>query len=182
MQLEILQMGHPILRELAREVDRGELVRPKVQALIDDMIETMHAVNGAGLAAPQVGQSIRICVAEVQANERYPSMPSLPLRVWVNPKITVLSERPRVCMYEGCLSVRGLRGRVFRPARIRVDSLDRNGRPQIDEFDGPLAAVAQHECDHLDGVLFVDRADTKSLTFLEEFEFVPPEERMRVVE
>jgi peptide deformylase len=86
-------------------------------------------------------------------------------------------------MYEGCLSVRGLRGRVFRPARIRVDSLDRNGSPQIDEFDGPLAAVAQHECDHLDGVLFVDRADTKSLTFLEEFEqFVPPEERMRVAE
>lgn len=183
MQLEILQMGHPILRAVARRIEPEEFARAEMQTLIDDMVETMRTVNGAGLAAPQIGQSVRICVAEVQANERYPAMPSLPLRVWVNPVITVVSEKPQVLMYEGCLSVHGLRGLVCRPAHIRIDSVDRSGNPQVDEFEGPLAAVAQHECDHLDGVLFVDRADTKSLTFLEEFQrFVPPEQRLRMVE
>lgn len=183
MQLPLLVLGHPLLRRVATPLTARQLLSPAIQTLIDDMIETMVAVSGAGLAAPQVGQSLRLCVAQVRENPRYPGMPALPLRVWVNPIITVLGETRRVVMYEGCLSVPGLRGAVSRPATIRVDYWDREGRPQRDDFDGPLAAVAQHECDHLDGRLFVDRADTNTLTFLDEYEqFVPHEDRVRVLD
>lgn len=153
-----------------------------MQTLIDDMVHTMKAVHGAGLAAPQVGESVRICVAEVSANERYPDMPSLDLRVWVNPTVEVQAPEPQVLMYEGCLSVPGLRGQVRRPAHIKVHSWDRDGKVQVDEFQGPLASVAAHEIDHLDGVLFVDRADSKSLCTLESFaQFVASEERIQIV-
>lgn len=172
-------MGHPLLRTVAREVSRDEIPTAAIQELVRDMIETMDAVNGAGLAAPQVGHSLRICALQVEKNERYPDLPSLPLRVWINPCLTVLSPSPRVQMYEGCLSVRGVRGRVERPAHLRVESLDRQGEPQVDEFSGFLAAVAQHECDHLDGVLFVDRADSTTLCFIDEYlAFVPADERL----
>jgi peptide deformylase len=143
------------------------------------MVETMHAVSGAGLAAPQVGFGLRLCVAEMRENPRYPDLPSLSLRVWVNPTINVVSDEELVTMYEGCLSVPGLRGQVTRPAHVRVAYWDRHGQPQTDCFNGPLAAVVQHECDHLDGILFVDRAAPRSLTFLEEYEqFVPRGDRV----
>jgi peptide deformylase len=182
MQLELLRLGHPLLRDVARPLSPGELGSDAIQQLIDDMYETMRLVNGAGLAAPQVGQSLRLCLAEVKENSRYPSMPALPLRVWVNPIITVLAQGSQVAMYEGCLSVPGLRGRVVRPASIRVDSLDREGMPQVDVFDGPLAAVAQHECDHLDGRLFVDLADPRTFTFLDEYDqFIPKDSRVKIL-
>lgn len=179
MQLSLLRLGHPLLRQRARQLSLVELAQPKTQTLIEDMVETMHAVSGAGLAAPQVGFDLRLCVAEVRENPRYPSMPSMSLRVWVNPTISIVSQEQQVAMYEGCLSVPGLRGQVTRPANVRVDYCDRHGQPQTDVFDGPLAAVVQHECDHLDGVLFVDRADPRTLTFLEEYEqFVPKDDRV----
>ena len=182
MQREILKLGHPILRKVARPVTKEELRLVQFQTLIDDMIETMHDANGAGLAAPQVGESVRICVAQVSANERYPQMPSLPLRVWINPEVEVLSASPMVLMYEGCLSVPELRGQVLRPGHVRVRSLDRAGRAQIDEFEGPLASVAAHEIDHLDGVIFVDRVDPKSLCLMEEFQrFVHMEDRIQIL-
>jgi peptide deformylase len=182
MSLEILRLGNPVLRKIAQPLSLDELASERIQQLIDQMIGTMHEVHGAGLAAPQIGESIRLAIAQVAENPRYPSMPALPLRVWVNPKITVLAQQPRVAMYEGCLSIPGLRGRVVRPAAIRVDSLDRGGMPQVDVFDGPLAAVAQHECDHLDGQLFVDLAAPRSLTFLAEYEqFIPTEERVQLI-
>jgi len=182
VHLSLLRLGHPLLRQRARPLSREELASAETQTLIDDLIETMHAVSGAGLAAPQVGFSVRLCVAEVKENPRYPGMPSLGLRVWVNPQITVLTTDQQVAMYEGCLSVPSLRGQVARPAHIRVDYWDRHGQPQTDTFNGPLAAVAQHECDHLDGVLFVDRADARTLAFLEEYEqFVPRDDRVRLL-
>lgn len=182
MRREILKLGHPILRKVARAVARDELGLVQTQTLIDDMIETMHAVGGAGLAAPQVGESIRICVAEVSANERYPQMPSLKLRVWVNPIVEVLSPSPRIRMYEGCLSVPDLRGQVLRPGHVRVRSYGRDGREQVEEFEGPLASVAAHEIDHLDGILFVDRVDPRSLCLMEEFqEYVSQEERIQIL-
>jgi peptide deformylase len=183
MQLDILRLGHPTLREVARPLLIEEVHSEQVQQVIEDMVETMHAVSGAGLAAPQVGQSVRLCVAEVRENPRYPGMPALPLRIWINPVITLLTQTKKVAMYEGCLSVPGLRGQVVRPATIRVESMDRDGLPQVDEFDGPLAAVAQHECDHLDGKLFVDHADPATLTFIEEYQqFVAPEARVQILE
>lgn len=181
MRREILKLGHPTLRKVARAVARDELRLVQTQTLIDDMIETMHGVSGAGLAAPQVGESIRICVAEVSANERYPQMPGLPLRIWVNPTVEVLSPNPKILMYEGCLSVPNLRGQVLRPGHVRVRSYSRDGKEQVEEFEGPLASVAAHEIDHLDGILFVDRVDPRSLCMMEEFqEYVSQEERIQI--
>jgi peptide deformylase len=183
MERPILKIGHPLLRQMARPVPPEELRQSEMQTLIDDMIDTMRAASGAGLAAPQVGQGVRICVAEMRANERYPSLPELGLRVWVNPSIEVLSAGPRVTMYEGCLSVPGYRARVSRPAHIRVSSLDRHGNPQVDEFRSVLAAVAGHEIDHLDGLLFVDQMEDKTLCSLAEYaEFVPKSERIEFVD
>jgi peptide deformylase len=182
MQREILKLGHPTLRKVARPITKETLRLLEIQTLIDDMIETMHAENGAGLAAPQVGESLRICVAQVAANERYPQMPSLSLRVWVNPSVEIISPTPMILMYEGCLSVPDMRGQVLRPGHVRVRSLDRNGQEQVDEFEGPLASVAAPEIDHLDGILFVDRVDPKSLCRMEEFqEFVAHEDRIQVL-
>jgi peptide deformylase len=170
-------MGEPILRRRADPVPRAELASPLTQRLIDDMVETMRDADGAGIAAPQVYESIRICVIEIAGSSRYPDAPSLPLTVFVNPVVTALIESPEsprdrdtVSLYEGCLSVRGIRGRVRRPRHVRVESLDRDGAPLSLELEGFLASVIQHETDHLDGTLFIDRADTRTLTFLREYD------------
>jgi peptide deformylase len=126
----LVRLGDPILRERAREVALETLRTREFQELVDDMIDTMHESSGAGLAAPQIGVSLRVAVAQVDKNPRYPTMGSIPLCVWINPIVTVLSTDLCVVMYEGCLSVPGLRGRVTRPAHIRLDALDRRGAPQ----------------------------------------------------
>ncbi len=146
------------------------------------MIETMRDADGAGIAAPQVYESLRLCVIEVNANPRYPSFPAIPLLILVNPIVEAVddSRGGTISMYEGCLSVSGVRGRVTRPRRVRVTALDQNAQPLAFEWQGIAAAVIQHETDHLDGTLFVDRADPRTLTFLREYErHVPPPERIR---
>lgn len=184
---KIAQLGEPVLRQRARELTRDELRSPAVQTLIDDMIETMHDADGAGLAAPQVYESVAIAVIEVQGNPRYPNSASIPLTVLVNPRLTplvasssdALADEDAFEMYEGCLSVTGLRGRVRRPRKVRVQAWDREGNPLDFEWEGFRAVVVQHECDHLNGTVFVDRADPKSLTFLREYDrYVPLERRM----
>jgi len=185
--LKIAQLGEPVLRMRARHVEQEELQSPRVQSLIDDMIETMRDADGAGIAAPQVYESIRICVMEVGRNPRYPTLSSLPLVVLVNPVVTPMVPSPEapadgdsVWMYEGCLSVAGVRGRVRRPRKVGVRGVDRSGALLEFTLEGPLASVVQHETDHLDGVLFVDRADPRSLTFVREYErHIPVAERVR---
>jgi len=174
---KIAQMGEPVLRGVTRELSADELRSPAVQALIDDMIETMHDADGAGIAAPQVYEAVRLCVMELAGNPRYPNLPRLPLTVLVNPVVEALVENPAapadsesVFMYEGCLSVSGVRGRVRRPRKVRVRALDRDGKPFEMLLEGPLASVVQHETDHLHGILFVDRADPRTLTFLREYD------------
>lgn len=175
---KIAQMGHPVLRQRAEEVPPAEISSPRIQSLIDDMIETMHDADGAGIAAPQVYESLRISVIEVDGNPRYPDFPGIPLTVLVNPVLESLTNEP-IVMYEGCLSINGIRGRVQRPRRVRVRALDRHGQPLDFVWEGVPAAVVQHECDHLDGVLFVDRAETRTLAFLSEFgRHVPIKERL----
>lgn len=181
---KIAQLGHPVLRQRAQELPAGEIPSAAIQRLMDDMVETMRDAGGAGLAAPQVHESLRIAAIEVGDNPRYPDLPGQPLLVLVNPIITPLVDLPlrdqdSVTMYEGCLSVHGLRGRVRRPRKIRVQGLDRDGTPFDRVVEGLLAAVFQHECDHLDGVLFVDRAEPSTLCFLDEYaRFVPTDARM----
>ncbi|HEY8002363.1 MAG TPA: peptide deformylase [Solirubrobacterales bacterium] len=168
--LEILEIGHPTLRERARELTPEELSSPEVQTLIDDMIETKRAANGAGLAAPQVGHSLRIAIAEVEpGNPRYPYKPPIPLTVLVNPVIEPLDDE-LVAINEGCLSVPGMRGEVPRHVNLAVRYLDRGGIEQGEVRHGLTAGTFQHEVDHLDGVLFLDRADPRTLTTWEQYE------------
>jgi peptide deformylase len=167
--LKVAQLGHPVLRAKARPVDAEDLRDPAFQRLIDDMIETMREYDGVGLAAPQVHVSKRLAVIESHRNPRYPDAPEFPLSVLVNPVLTPLTDEPFE-WWEGCLSIPGLRGLVRRPARVRVEALDREGRPFAREVEGFTATVHQHEVDHLDGVVFLDRMqDLSALSFEREY-------------
>ncbi|HKP21385.1 MAG TPA: peptide deformylase [Thermoleophilaceae bacterium] len=168
---EIVEVGHPVLRERAREVSAEELASPEVQALIDDMIETMRSANGAGLAANQVGETVRVAVVEVRpGNPRYPYKPEVPLTVIVNPVIEPVDDDVEQ-VNEGCLSVPNLRGEVPRHMNVRVRYLDREGAEHAEVRRGLTAGTFQHELDHLNGVLFLDRvADPSTLTTWEQFD------------
>ena len=167
---DILHVGNPLLRERSREVGADELAAPAMQQLIDDLIDTMHAANGAGIAAPQIGELVRVATIEVNHNPRYPYKPPIPLTVVVNPIVEMLDDE-LVEINEGCLSVPNLRGNVLRNVNIRVRYLDRHGREHDEVKRGLTAGTFQHELDHLDGLLFLDRvADTRTLTTWEQFE------------
>ena len=168
---EIVTVGDPVLRERAREVTAAELRSPEVQALIDDMIETKRAANGAGIAANQVGETLRIAIVEVEpGNPRYPYKPPIPLTVIVNPVLEPVGEET-VEINEGCLSVPGLRGTVDRHVTVRVRYLDRDGNEHDEERRGLTAGTFQHEVDHLDGVLFLDRVrDPSTFATWEQFD------------
>jgi peptide deformylase len=164
-------VGDPVLRERAREVGDEELRSPGVQRLIDDMIETLRHCNGAGLAANQVGDLHRIAVVEVRpGNPRYPYKPPIPLTVMVNPELEPVGDE-QLEINEGCLSVPDLRGTVDRAASVRVRYLDRDGVEQVEGRRGLTAGTFQHEVDHLDGVLFLDRVrDPATFTTWEQFD------------
>jgi peptide deformylase len=160
--LKIAQLGEPILRQRSRAVSAEELASPEMQRFIDDLIETMHDADGAGLAAPQVFRPVRICAIHVRGNNpRYPYKPPIPLTVLVNPVITPVVDE-QFDNDEGCLSVADLRGRVKRFVHVRVQALDRVGAPLDFEAKGLSAGTYQHECDHLDGSVFVDRVSDPS--------------------
>ncbi|HVN52083.1 MAG TPA: peptide deformylase [Acidimicrobiales bacterium] len=166
----IVTIGDPVLREPAREVAPEELGTPGVQALIDDLIDTMRDANGAGLAANQVGEPVRIAVIEVDHNPRYPYKPPIPLTVVVNPVLTPVDDE-MVVINEGCLSVPDLRGDVARHVNVLVRYLDRDGVAHDEVKRGLTAGTFQHECDHLDGRLFVDRVtDPTTLSTWEQYE------------
>jgi peptide deformylase len=166
---KIAQIGHPVLREVAREVARDELATPAIQHLIDDVIETMRDADGAGLAAIQVYEPVRICAIEVRNNPRYPYKPPIPLTVLVNPVLTPVGDE-QFDNYEGCLSVPNLRGVVKRFVHLRVQAWDRHGAPIDEVVHGLKAGTYQHEVDHLNGTVFVDRADPSTFTTWTEFE------------
>ena len=148
---EILKMGDARLLRVAQPV--RAFGTAELAALVDDLHETMVAANGAGLAAPQIGVDLQLVIFGFEHNQRYPEAPPLPLTVLLNPQITALSE-DEVDGWEGCLSVPGLRGLVPRWTRIRYSGLDLQGRAIEREAEGFHARVVQHECDHLDGILY----------------------------
>jgi len=152
--IETLKMGHPLLNQVARPVEHFNT--QELDALIQDMLDTMEALNGAGLAAPQIGVSLRVVIFGVEANPRYPEVEAVPLTVLINPQITVLDQRQEEG-WEGCLSVPGLRGLVPRYVRIRYQGFDQFGKPIDREAGGFHARVVQHEVDHLDGILYPRR-------------------------
>jgi peptide deformylase len=154
----VATLGHPILRRWAHPLAPEDIEQPETQRFIDDLIETMRYYQGAGLAAPQVMASDRITVIEVHANPRYPYKPDIDLTVLINPEIEALSEETFL-NNEGCLSVPGLRGETNRFVEIGVRALDRHGHPIEREVRGLSAVTFQHEVDHLNGTLFVDRVE-----------------------
>ncbi len=163
--LKVARMGHPVLRCRTPPLDPSEIGAPEIQQLIDDMFETMQEYAGIGLAAPQVHRELRLFVAGVDDPEQ-----SLPPVVMINPEIEPVGNGTEED-WEGCLSIPDIRGRVSRAVEIRVQALDRHGAPQRFTANGFAARVIQHETDHLDGLLFLDRMRSfDSLTFLSEFE------------
>ena len=168
--LRIAQIGHPILRQPTRILTREELLSEEIQSFLDDLVETMREASGAGLAANQVYQSLRICAVEVRNNSRYPYRPNIPLTILVNPILTPSSDETFV-NYEGCLSVPNLRGQVRRHCEVHVEALDREGNSISTVVKGMTAATYQHEVDHLDGKIFLDRVeDPNSVVTLENFQ------------
>ncbi len=162
--LDIVRIGEPVLSERAREVSAEVLVTLGFQRFLDDLVETMRFANGAGLAAPQVGVPSRVFAVEVRDNPRYPYKPNLPLRVLVNPELRAVSDET-FSSYEGCLSIPDLRGLLPRFAEVEISYTDRYGNRALEEIRGVSAGTFQHEQDHLDGILFVDRVeDTRTLT------------------
>jgi len=158
-------MGHPVLRERARPVDTSELKDPLFQKLIDDMVETMHEYHGVGLAAPQVHEGVRLFVAVLDDEPDSESDAT----VIINPDIIPNASDKREG-WEGCLSIPDIRGMVPRFTDITVLALDRHGKKIELKLKDFSARVAQHETDHLDGVLFFDRMTSmQSLTYLEEY-------------
>ncbi|MBA3540883.1 MAG: peptide deformylase [Deltaproteobacteria bacterium] len=166
---KIAQIGHPVLRQVAREVSPEELASSAIQAFIDDLVETMHDADGAGLAAIQVYEPIQICAIEVRNNPRYPYKPNIPLTILVNPVLTPVGDE-LFDNYEGCLSVPNLRGLVKRAVHLHIKALDRHGGVIDEVVHGLKAGTYQHEVDHLHGRLFVDRADPATFTTWTEFE------------
>jgi len=163
---EVLRMGHPVLRERAKPVE--SFGTPELRELLQDMQDTMAAKNGAGLAAPQIGVSQRIVIFGVEANPRYPDAEPVPFTVLVNPKIVILTREIEED-WEGCLSVPGMRGVVPRYTKLRYSGFDIEGNPIEREAEGFHARVVQHECDHLDGILYPQRmTDLSKFGFNEE--------------
>ncbi len=180
---KIARMGHPVLRAPVRELTLEDLRSDEFARLLDDMVDTMREYGGIGLAAPQIHESLAVAIIDyADDNPRYPEQSpsettegvakSMPLSVFINPKITVLDATEQG-FWEGCLSVPEIRGLVYRPRKIRVDYLDRQGKAQSLVAEDFLATVFQHELDHLAATLFVDRiryAPGKSpISFTEEY-------------
>ncbi|MBA3661497.1 MAG: peptide deformylase [Gammaproteobacteria bacterium] len=177
MTQTIIQTGDPVLRELARPVDKVEILSAPMQCLIQAMKETMWAAPGVGLAAPQIGESLQIIVIEdkkeyhqgatqeqLQARERFP----VPLHVIINPVLTIESAE-YVQFYEGCLSVKDFVGMVPRARNVKVEGLNEKGEPITIRAYGWYARILQHEFDHLQGMLYVDRMDTRTFSTMENY-------------
>lgn len=167
---KVIRMGHPTLRIKAQPLTKSEITDQATKELVQDMFDTMQAENGIGIAAPQIGPSKQVAIVGIPSeSSRYPDAEETDLIVVINPTITVLDETLQGC-WEGCLSVPGLRGFVERPRCVQIDFTDLNGEQHSIVAEDFLATVFQHELDHLEGILYVDRIkDTTKLCYNEEF-------------
>ncbi len=167
---KIIQMGHPTLHQVARPIDLADISTAEFRLLLNDMIDTLHDYGGVGLAAPQINEPVRLAIIKLPGGpSRYGELPSFPLTVFINPEVSVEDPTPSG-VWEGCLSVPGLRGYVERPSGIRVSATNTEGERVTMKFEGFLATVLQHEFDHLEGKLYLERVtDMKKLMFEQEY-------------
>ena len=158
----IAQIGHPILRNKTKDIPINEIKSENTQKIIEKMINTMREHNGAGLAANQIYEPIRICIIEVLDNPRYKHLNTIPLKVLINPKIVIKKDTATFNSYEGCLSVPNLRGKVKRYNTINVTYYTMDAKKITENIKGLESIVYQHEIDHLDGYLFTDKVEDNS--------------------
>lgn len=163
---QIAQLGQPVLREQGRLIEIPADVA--VQALIDDMLVTVADANGVGLAAPQVYQQLALFIVAARPNPRYPESPEMEPVAMLNPELLWASEELEPG-WEGCLSIPGIRGLVPRHRQIRIRYLTRSGELREDEWEGFLARIFQHEFDHIKGIVFLDRTDSRHLVTEKEY-------------
>ncbi len=170
--LQIIQLGDPVLRSPAQLVNN--ISNERIQKLIDDLIATVEQANGVGIAAPQVAESVRLFIVASRPNPRYPNAPLMEPTAMINPKILAHSTEV-VKGWEGCLSIPGIRGSVPRYQEIEIEYTDRDGKLQKQELTDFVARVFQHEYDHLDGIVFLDRLEsTQDIVTEQEYQrFVP---------
>lgn len=158
----IAQIGHPILRNKTKDIPINEIKSENIQKIIEKMIKTMRKHNGAGLAANQIYEPIRICIIEVLDNPRYKHLNTIPLKVLINPKVIIKKDTATFNSYEGCLSVPNLRGKVKRYNTINVTYYTMDAKKITEDIKGLESIVYQHEIDHLDGYLFTDKVEDNS--------------------
>ena len=158
----IAQIGHPILRNKTKDIPINEIKSENTQKIIEKMIKTMRKHNGAGLAANQIYEPIRICIIEVLDNPRYKHLNTIPLKVLINPKVIIKKDTATFNSYEGCLSVPNLRGKVKRYNTINVTYYTMDAKKITENIKGLESIVYQHEIDHLDGYLFTDKVEDNS--------------------
>ena len=158
----IAQIGHPILRNKTKDIPINEIKSENTQKIIAKMIKTMRKHNGAGLAANQIYEPIRICIIEVLDNPRYKHLNTIPLKVLINPKVIIKKDTATFNSYEGCLSVPNLRGKVKRYNTINVTYYNMDAKKITENIKGLESIVYQHEIDHLDGYLFTDKVEDNS--------------------
>jgi peptide deformylase len=161
----LITLGHPVLRQVAQPVT--SVSDGSVQQLIDELLTTVRTANGVGIAAPQLGHSLRILVIASRPNLRYPHAPLMEPTVLINPRLLSASDELELG-WEGCLSVPGVRGRVPRHRAIEVEYCDRHGHPQQAVWEGFVARIFQHEADHLEGKVFLDRVQSETDLLSEE--------------
>ena len=158
----IAQIGHPILRNKTKDIPINEIKSENTQKIIEKMIKTMRKHNGAGLAANQIYEPIRICIIEVLDNPRYKHLNTIPLKVLINPKVIIKKDTATFNSYEGCLSVPNLRGKVRRYNSINVTYYTKDAKKITEDIKGLESIVYQHEIDHLHGYLFTDKVEDNS--------------------
>lgn len=154
---KVLQLGNPKLRQTAQAVE--DVTHPEIQHLIDDLIVTMQQSNGVGIAAPQVGIDLQVVIVASRPTLRYPHAPQMDPIAMINPRVTHEGTK-RLKDWEGCLSIPGIRGLVPRSQNISVEYQDRHGHPIEQTFQDFVARIIQHECDHLQGYVFIDRVES----------------------
>ena len=160
--LNIAQIGHPILRNKTKDIPINDIKSTNTQKIIEKMIKTMRKHNGAGLAANQIYEPIRICIIEVLDNPRYKHLNTIPLKILINPKVIIKKDTATFNSYEGCLSVPNLRGKVRRYNSINVTYYTMDAKKITENIKGLESIVYQHEIDHLDGYLFTDKVEDNS--------------------
>ncbi len=166
-RLEIIELGHPVLRQTAQPI--LNIQDQEIQTLIDDLLLTVKQANGVGIAAPQVARSCQLMIVASRPNPRYPTAPEMEPTPILNPRILSHSTETAIG-WEGCLSIPGMRGKVPRYQAIEIEYLDRNGKLQKMEMTDFVARIFQHEYDHFNGVVFLDRVDTKALVTEKEYQ------------